>query len=130
MRVPGLVISPYVRRGHIDHQVLSFDAFNKFIEDDYLAADGRAEGSAGIRHPCERPDRRRLGRDRSVGSPGELGLVVRGHDQAEPPRRNRAADHDPRAERRLPALRLTWAWRLRSADVEPDGVGQALSRPG
>ena len=35
-RVPGLVISPYARRGHIDHQQLSFDAFAKFIEDDFL----------------------------------------------------------------------------------------------
>jgi phospholipase C len=36
MRVPALVISPYARRGYIDHQVLSFDAYNKFIEDDFL----------------------------------------------------------------------------------------------
>src|SRR5205085_1787542 len=26
IRVPGLVISPYARRGYVDHQVLSFDA--------------------------------------------------------------------------------------------------------
>jgi phospholipase C len=36
LRVPGLVISPYARRGYIDHQVLSFDAYLKFIEDDFL----------------------------------------------------------------------------------------------
>jgi phospholipase C len=36
LRVPGLVISPYARRGYIDHQELSFDAYNKFIEDDFL----------------------------------------------------------------------------------------------
>jgi phospholipase C len=36
MRVPALVISPYARRGYIDHQVLSFDAYLKFIEDDFL----------------------------------------------------------------------------------------------
>jgi phospholipase C len=35
-RVPGLVISPYARRGFIDHQVLSSDAYLKFIEDDFL----------------------------------------------------------------------------------------------
>jgi phospholipase C len=34
-RVPGLVISPYVA-GHFDHQVLSFDAYNRFIEDLFL----------------------------------------------------------------------------------------------
>jgi len=35
-RVPGIVISPYARRGYIDHQRLSFDAFVKFIEDDFV----------------------------------------------------------------------------------------------
>ena len=36
LRVPGLVISPYAKKGYIDHQVLSFDAYVKFIEDDFL----------------------------------------------------------------------------------------------
>ncbi len=36
LRVPGLVISPYARKGYIDHQVLSFDAYLKFIEDDFM----------------------------------------------------------------------------------------------
>jgi phospholipase C len=36
LRVPALVISPYARRGYVDHQVLSFDAYAKFIEDDFL----------------------------------------------------------------------------------------------
>ncbi len=36
LRVPALVISPYARRGYIDHQILSFDAYDKFIEDDFL----------------------------------------------------------------------------------------------
>jgi phospholipase C len=36
LRVPGLVISPYARRGYVDHQILSFDAYDKFIEDDFL----------------------------------------------------------------------------------------------
>src|SRR5947207_719799 len=36
LRVPGLVISPYARHGFIDHQTLSFDAYVKFIEDDFL----------------------------------------------------------------------------------------------
>jgi phospholipase C len=34
--VPALVISPYAKRGYIDHQVLSSDAYLKFIEDDFL----------------------------------------------------------------------------------------------
>ncbi len=36
LRVPALVISPYARKGYIDHQTLSFDAYVKFIEDDFL----------------------------------------------------------------------------------------------
>ena len=36
LRVPALVISPYARTGYIDHQTLSFDAYLKFIEDDFL----------------------------------------------------------------------------------------------
>ncbi len=54
LRVPGLVISPYARRGYIDHQVLSFDAYLKFIEDDFLGGqrlDPRTDG-----RPDSRPD--------------------------------------------------------------------------
>jgi phospholipase C len=36
LRVPGIVISPYARKGYIDKQVLSFDAYAKFIEDVFL----------------------------------------------------------------------------------------------
>ncbi len=36
LRVPGIVISPWVRPG-IDHQTLSFDAFLKAIEDRFLS---------------------------------------------------------------------------------------------
>ncbi len=36
LRVPGLVISAYARKGYIDHQTLSHDAYAKFIEDDFL----------------------------------------------------------------------------------------------
>jgi phospholipase C len=47
LRVPGLVISPYARRGLVDHQVLSQDAYVKFIEDDFLGGarlDPRLDG--------------------------------------------------------------------------------------
>jgi hypothetical protein len=33
------VISPYAKQGFIDHQTLSFDAFVKFIEDDFLSGE-------------------------------------------------------------------------------------------
>ncbi len=56
LRVPALVISPYAKRGFIDHQTLSFDAFNKFIEDDFLggqrldpATDGRPDSRPTVR---------------------------------------------------------------------------------
>ena len=54
LRVPGLVISPYARRGYIDHQTLSFDAFNKFIEDDFLG--GQRLNPATDGRPDPRPD--------------------------------------------------------------------------
>jgi phospholipase C len=47
LRVPGLVISPYARHGYLDHQVLSFDAYVKFIEDVFLNSqrlDPRTDG--------------------------------------------------------------------------------------
>ena len=47
LRVPGLVISPYAKKGYVDHQPLSFDAYVKFIEDDFLGGqrlDPRTDG--------------------------------------------------------------------------------------
>jgi phospholipase C len=35
-RVPGLVISPWAKRGFIEHHTLSFDAYLKFVEDVFL----------------------------------------------------------------------------------------------
>ena len=56
IRVPGLVISPYARKGYIDHQTLSFDAYLKFVEDDFLhgqrldpATDGRPDPRPTVR---------------------------------------------------------------------------------
>jgi phospholipase C len=54
LRVPALVISPYARRGYVDHQVLSFDAYVKFIEDDFL--DGRRIDPRTDGRPDRRPD--------------------------------------------------------------------------
>jgi phospholipase C len=54
LRVPSLVISPYARKGYIDHQVLSFDAYNKFIEDDFLG--GQRLDPATDGRPDPRPD--------------------------------------------------------------------------
>ncbi len=56
LRVPGLVISPYAKTGYIDHQVLSHDAYAKFIEDLFLdgqrldpKADGRPDSRPTVR---------------------------------------------------------------------------------
>ena len=50
------MISPYARRGYVDHQTLSFDAYVKFIEDDFLGGqrldprtDGRPDGRPDVR---------------------------------------------------------------------------------
>jgi phospholipase C len=57
LRVPGLLISPWARHGYIDHQTLSFDAYLKFIEDDFLTGrrlDPKTDG---------RPDPRKVVRE-------------------------------------------------------------------
>ena len=54
LRVPGIVISPYARRGYVDHQILSFDAYAKFIEDDFLGGQ-RLDPKTDSR-PDPRPD--------------------------------------------------------------------------
>ena len=54
LRVPGIVISAYAKAGFVDHQTLSFDAYLKFIEDDFLSGqrlDPRTDG-----RPDPRPD--------------------------------------------------------------------------
>jgi phospholipase C len=56
LRVPALVISPYARQAMIDKQVLSFDAYVKFIEDAFLggqrldpSTDGRPDPRPEVR---------------------------------------------------------------------------------
>ncbi len=77
IRVPGIVISPYAKRGFIDHQVLSFDSYLKFIEDDFLGGqriDPRTDG---------RPDSRPLVRENDP----ILGSLYKDFDFNQPPRR-------------------------------------------
>ena len=56
LRVPAMVISPYAKKGFIDHQTLSFDSYVKFIEDDFLNSqrldpktDGRPDSRPTVR---------------------------------------------------------------------------------
>ena len=77
LRVPGLVISPYARSGFVDHQVLSFDAYDKFIEDDFLNGERLDPLTDG------RPDPRPTVREKvSI-----LGNLLNDFDFDQPPRR-------------------------------------------
>jgi len=76
LRVPGIVISPYAKHGYIDHQTLSHDVYNKFIEDDFLNAQRLDPATDG--RPDPRPDVREA-------SP-LLGNLVYDFDFAQPPR--------------------------------------------
>jgi phospholipase C len=56
LRVPGMVISPWAKKGFIDKQVLSHDAYLRFIEDVFLggqrldpATDGRRDTRPTVR---------------------------------------------------------------------------------
>ena len=77
-RVPGLVISPYARRGFIDPQVLSTDAYLKFIEDDFLGSQGLNPETDGRWDP--RPDVRE-----HAPRLGDLSLDFNFHQRPRPP---------------------------------------------
>jgi phospholipase C len=75
-RVPALVISPYAKKGYVDHQTLSFDAYLKFIEDDFLGGqrlDPKTDG---------RPDPRPTVRE----AVPQLGDLVKDFDFTQKPR--------------------------------------------
>jgi phospholipase C len=76
LRVPAMVISPYARRGYVDHQVLSQDAYVKFIEDDFLGGQ-RIDPSTDGR-PDPRPDVRE--------DAAQLGDLTSDFDFSQPPR--------------------------------------------
>jgi phospholipase C len=76
LRVPGIVISPYAKRGYIDHQVLSFDAYNKFIENDFL--NGQRLNPHNDGRPDPRPDVRE--------SKPQLGNLLRDFNFGQNPR--------------------------------------------
>ena len=54
LRVPAMVISAYARHGFIDHQVLSHDAYVKFMEDVFLGGERIDPATDG--RPDPRPD--------------------------------------------------------------------------
>jgi phospholipase C len=76
LRVPAMVISPYARKGFIDNQTLSSDAYLKFIEDGFLGGarlNPRTDG-----RPDPRPDVRE---DEAI-----LGNLTEDFDFSQPPR--------------------------------------------
>jgi phospholipase C len=76
LRVPGLLISPYAKAGYLDHQTLSFDAYDKLIEDLFLR--GQRLDPATDGRPDPRPDVRE-------NSP-TLGNLLADFDFTQPPR--------------------------------------------
>jgi phospholipase C len=76
LRVPSIVISPYAKKGFVDHQVLSSDAYLKFIEDDFL--DGARLNPKTDGRPDPRPDVRE---DEPI-----LGNMAADFDFSQPPR--------------------------------------------
>jgi hypothetical protein len=78
-----MVISPFARPGYIDHQTLSFDAYLKFIEDDFLG--GQRIDPATDGRPDSRPDVRE--------NAAQLGNLTADFDFSQtPPARSRAVD--------------------------------------
>jgi phospholipase C len=89
LRVPGIVISPYTKAGTIDHQTLSFDAYDKLIEDRFLK--GRRLDPASDGRPDPRPDVREnasqlgdLWKDFDFGQQPIAPLVLAEHPQPGP----------------------------------------------
>lgn len=88
LRVPGLVISPYARKGYIDHQILSFDAYTKFIEDDFLGGE-RIDPKTD-----QRPDRRPTVRE----SVSHLGDLAQDFDFSQQPRSPLILNPNPKTD--------------------------------
>ena len=80
-----MVISPYARQGYVDHQTLSFDAYLKFIEDDFLG--GRRLNPKTDGRPDPRPDVRE--------NAHILGNLLHDFDFKQRPRRPLILEPDP-----------------------------------
>ena len=90
LRVPGIVISPYARHGFIDHQILSHDVYNKFIEDAFLGGarlnpqtDGRPDPRPTVREA--NPLLGNLVKDFNFSAPPRPPLILPVHPPPGPP---------------------------------------------
>jgi phospholipase C len=86
-RVPGIIISAWAKPGYIDHQYMSFDQYNKFIEDLFLKGERLDPKTDG------RPDNRPVVtetiptvRSPFSGAPIHVGDLLNDFDFAQPAR--------------------------------------------
>ncbi len=93
LRVPAMVISPYARSGYIDHQTLSFDAYVKFIEDNFLGGQRLDPNTDG------RPDPRPTVREEVPA----LGDLSNDFDFTQPPRASLILPQFPLTDMILPS---------------------------
>ncbi len=78
LRVPGIIISPYAKKGYIDHQSASFDGINRFIEDVFVGSQRIDPATDG--RPDPRPDVRE-----SLTASGDLALDFNFNQSPRPP---------------------------------------------
>jgi len=88
LRVPGLVISPYAKQGFVDHSTYSFDAYLKFIENDFLggqrldpATDGRPDPRPDVREDV--PQLSDLTTDFDFNQPPRPPLILSEHPRSD-----------------------------------------------
>jgi transaldolase len=103
LRVPALVIWPYARQGYIDRQTLSFDAYVKFIEDDFLGGkrldpknDGRPDPRPGVREEAAQLGDPR--RDFNFDQPPRAPLILPEHPRPDRFHRGGAEDIPSKVE--------------------------------
>jgi phospholipase C len=85
LRVPGIMISAYAKAGVIDHNVLSFDSYARFIEDLFMK--GARLNPAALGNPDSRPDIRdeRTGVRFPNGKTAQLGNLIDEFDFTQAP---------------------------------------------
>jgi phospholipase C len=126
LRVPGLVISPYAKAGYIDHQLLSHDAYLKFIEDDFLsgarlnpATDGRPDRRPDVRE--EAPGLGNLANDFNFEQQPRPAVLLSPHPEPGP------ASEPPGGQPQAPAVEtgaataITQTTATLNATVNPNG---------
>ncbi len=125
LRVPGIVISPYAKRGFIDKQQLSHDAYLKFIEDDFLG--GQRLNPATDGRPDARPDTREevvglgsLSEDFDFTQPPQPPLLLSPHPTAGPPSKTPGTAQQPPTVQTGAATGVTTSEATLSGTVNPN----------